>query len=77
MQKPMIVDSHAHLDYPQLADDLPGVLARAEDAGVGQIISIGVKLSTIHAPREIAEAYKNVWFSAGVHPHELENPFIC
>ncbi len=74
----MIVDSHAHLDYPQLADDLPGVLARAEDAGVGQIISIGVKLSTIHAPREIAESYENVWFSAGVHPHEASNePLAC
>jgi len=73
IQKPMIIDSHAHLDYPQLASDLPGVLARAKDAGVGQIISIGVKLSSSHAPREIAESYKNVWFSVGVHPHEAAN----
>lgn len=73
MPQPVIIDSHAHLDYPQLAADLPGVLARAEDAGVSQIISIGVKLSTSHAPREIAEAHDNVWFSAGVHPHEASN----
>ena len=64
MPQPVIIDSHAHLDYPQLAADLPGVLARAEDAGVSQIISIGVKLSTSYAPREIAEAHDNVWFSA-------------
>ena len=78
MPQPVIIDSHAHLDYPQLAADLPGVLARAEDAGVSQIISIGVKLSTSHAPREIAEAHDNVWFSVGVHPHEAANePLSC
>ena len=60
MQQPVIIDSHAHLDYPQLAADLPGVLARAETAGVRQIISIGVKLSTSNAPRGIAEAYEAV-----------------
>ena len=78
MQQPVIIDSHAHLDYPQLAADLPGVLARAETAGVRQIISIGVKLSTSHVPREIAEAHDNVWFSIGVHPHEAANePLSC
>ena len=78
MQQPVIIDSHAHLDYPQLAADLPGVLARAETAGVRQIISIGVKLSTSNAPREIAEAHDNVWFSIGVHPHEAANePLSC
>ncbi|MEC8538437.1 MAG: LuxR family transcriptional regulator, partial [Pseudomonadota bacterium] len=33
----MIIDSHAHLDYPQLAEDLPGVLARAREAGVDRV----------------------------------------
>ena len=40
----MIIDSHAHLDYPQLADDLPAVLARAHEAGVDRVIT----LSLIH-----------------------------
>ena len=69
----MIIDSHAHLDYPQLSDDLPGVLSRARDAGVDRIITIGVKLSTVDRPRAIAEANDNIWFSAGVHPHEAGN----
>lgn len=69
----MIIDSHAHLDYPQLSEDLPAVLARAHDAGVDRVISIGVKLSTADRPRAIAEAYDNVWFSVGVHPHEAGN----
>ena len=67
---PVIIDSHAHLDYPQFADELPQIIARAGDAGVERVISIGVKLSTVDAPRRIAENFDNVWFSVGVHPHE-------
>ena len=40
--KPLMIDSHAHLDYPQISDDLDGVLARANAAGVTHIITIGV-----------------------------------
>ena len=69
----MIIDSHAHLDYPQLAADLPAVLARASEAGIDSVISIGVKLTTASQPRIIAETYENVWFSVGVHPHEAGN----
>ena len=65
-----IVDSHAHLDYPQLASDLPAVLARANAAGVSHVITIGVKLSTSCATKAIAETYENVWCSVGIHPHE-------
>ena len=70
---PVIIDSHAHLDYPQFADELPQIIARAGDAGVERVISIGVKLSTVDAPRKIAENFDNVWFSVGVHPHEAAN----
>ena len=68
-----IVDSHAHLDYPQLVDDLPAVMARADAAGVSHVITIGVKLSTSDAPKKIAETFDNVWCSIGVHPHEADN----
>ena len=74
----MIIDSHAHLDYPQLADDLPAVLARANEAGVDRVITIGVKLTTADQPRRIAETYDNVWFSAGIHPHNAgTEPQAC
>ena len=71
--KPLMIDSHAHLDYPQLSGDLDGVLARANAAGVTHIITIGVKLSTADAPKAIATAHDNVWCSVGVHPHEAKN----
>ena len=73
-----LIDSHAHLDYPQLADDLPAVLARAGAAGVSHVITIGVKLSTADVPKKIAETYDNVWCSVGIHPHEAGNePDAC
>jgi TatD DNase family protein len=71
--KPLMIDSHAHLDYPQLSDDLDGVLARANAAGVTHIITIGVKLSTADVPKAIAAAHDNVWCSVGIHPNEAGN----
>ena len=73
-----IIDSHAHLDYPQLAEDLDAVVARASEAGVSHIISIGVKLSTCDKPRAVAERFDNVYFSVGIHPHEADSePLAC
>ena len=73
MAETLIIDSHAHLDYPQLAVDLPAVLARANAAGVSHVITIGVKLSTSERPKRIAETFDNVWCSVGIHPHEAGN----
>ena len=70
MTNATIIDSHAHLDYPNFAGDLPDVLARANVAGVSHVITIGVKLSTSDAPKRIAETFDNVWCSVGIHPHE-------
>lgn len=73
-----IINSHAHLDYPQFEGQRDEVLARARELGVTEVITIGVKLSTAHQPRQLAEAYDNVWFSAGIHPHEAGNdPNAC
>lgn len=73
-----IIDSHAHLDYPQFEDQLDDVLRRAAENGVQEVITIGVKLSTAERPRRIAEQYDTIWFSAGIHPHEAGNePDAC
>ena len=39
-----VIDSHCHLDYPGLTEDIEGVLARAEEAGVGLMVSIGTRV---------------------------------
>jgi TatD DNase family protein len=66
----MLVDSHCHLDFPDFAPDLDGVMTRAREAGVGAMVTICTKLSRFDEIRAIAEARPNVWCSVGVHPHE-------
>src|SRR5437899_41783 len=68
----MLIDSHCHLDFPELASDEPGVLARARAAGVAGLLTIGTRLDQFDRVRAIAERHDNVWCSVGVHPHEAK-----
>ncbi|MCW5733147.1 MAG: TatD family hydrolase [Enhydrobacter sp.] len=68
----MLIDSHCHLDFPQLAADETGVLARARAAGVAGMLTIGTRLDQFERVRAIAERHENVWCSVGVHPHEAK-----
>ncbi len=65
---PEIVDSHCHLDFPDFADDLPGVVARAHAAGVTRMVTICTKLRLLPQVQTIAEAHPSVYFAAGTHP---------
>ena len=65
-----LVDSHCHLDYPQFSEDFSGTIARAKNAGVGMMVSIGVKLTTFDQVRAIAEKSDHIYCTIGVHPHE-------
>ncbi|MFT3808588.1 MAG: TatD family hydrolase [Micropepsaceae bacterium] len=67
-----LVDSHCHLDFPQLAERRDEVLARARAAGVGVMLTIGTKLSAFEGVKAAAEASDGVYCSVGVHPHEAE-----
>lgn len=64
-----VVDSHCHLDYPGLADRLPEVLANAEAAGVGVMLSISSRVKQNGRLQAIAEAHPNIWCTVGTHPH--------
>ena len=66
----MLVDSHCHLDFPELNADLGGVLSRMDDNGVTHALTISTTLETFPAVRRVAHAHPNVWCSAGVHPDE-------
>ena len=66
----MLVDSHCHLDFPELQDDLAGVLARMGENGVTHALTISTTLETWPAVRRVAGASPNLWCSAGVHPDE-------
>jgi TatD DNase family protein len=66
----MLVDSHCHLDFPDFAAERDAVIARARDAGIGTMLTIGTRLDQFAGVRAIAEAYDDVWCSVGAHPHE-------
>jgi TatD DNase family protein len=66
----MLIDSHCHLDFPELAADAEGVVARATAAGVGAMVTIGTELSRFPGVLAVAERFPNVWCSVGTHPHE-------
>ncbi len=65
---PEIVDSHCHLDFPDFAEDLPQVIARARAAGVARMVTICTRLRNEPAVRAIAEAHAGVFYAAGTHP---------
>jgi TatD DNase family protein len=64
----MLIDSHCHLDY-FTGDELPDLLARAAASGVGEMVTIGTRLSQAEASCALAEAHANIWYTVGVHPH--------
>lgn len=66
----MIVDTHAHLTFPELRGELGTVLARARAAGVGAIITVGTDPADSRAAVELAESVEGVWATVGVHPHD-------
>jgi TatD DNase family protein len=64
----MLIDSHCHLDYYTDAE-LPGILARAAVAGVGELVTIGTTMDQSRAILSRARVHDNVWCTVGVHPH--------
>lgn len=67
-----IIDSHAHLEFPQFDADRDAMLARARDAGIEKILAIGSGTATNRLDVAIPFAEKHDWIYAtvGVHPHE-------
>ncbi|KAB0266118.1 TatD family hydrolase [Microvirga brassicacearum] len=65
----MLVDSHCHLDFPDLQSRLPAVLDAASAAGIGRMVTISTFVSRHDTYRELAEAHEAVFFTIGTHPH--------
>ena len=68
----MLVDSHCHLDFPDFADDLDGIIARAATAGIGRMVTISTRVRKLDRLIAIAECYDNVYCSVGTHPHNAD-----
>lgn len=68
----MLVDHHCHLDFPEFAADLDGVVARAKAAGVGTMVTISTRIRKFDQIRAVAERFPDVWCSVGTHPHNAD-----
>ncbi len=68
----MLADSHAHLDDPRFSGDLEAVVARAREAGVERILTVGTDPASSRRALEIAERFPEFWFAPGLHPHEAD-----
>ncbi len=65
----MLIDTHCHLDFPELAADMDGVLQRTRAANVQQLITISTRIGQFGKLLEIVEYYPNVFCTVGTHPH--------
>ena len=75
----MLVDSHCHLDFPDLAERLPELLSRMQTNGVGCAVCIGVNLEDFPRVIALAEAHPQLYATVGVHPEytEAEEPDLA
>lgn len=68
----MLIDTHAHLDFPEFENDLSNVVHRAGEADVTRIITIGTSIESSRRAIELAEKYPSVYAAIGVHPGNVE-----
>lgn len=74
MQDTHLVDSHCHLDYFN-DNEIEAILEHAAQAGVGEMVTIGTRLTQSDTVRRIAAFHPNIWATVGVHPHNAaEHP---
>lgn len=68
----MLIDHHCHLDFPQFAQDLPGVISRAKTAGVGAMVTISTHVKKIDTLLALAQRDADLYCSVGTHPHNAD-----
>ncbi|MEX1020612.1 MAG: TatD family hydrolase [Litorilinea sp.] len=73
MDRPMLVDSHCHLDVTQFDADRAAVLARAQAAGVGLIVNPGIDLQHSRQAVALAQAQPAVYAAVGIHPNSADS----
>ena len=69
----MLIDTHAHLSFPDFASDLPATVARANAAGVTQIVSVATDLADARRVLAVAGEYPGVFASVGLHPNHISD----
>ena len=68
----MIIDSHCHLDYPELFNQLDDIIARAENNDVKRFLTICTTLESFEKIKIITQKFENIYGTYGIHPHETK-----
>ena len=68
----MLVDTHAHLNFPQFLGDEEATIRRAREAGVGSIVNVGTNLDVSRRALDLARNHEGVYGTVGFHPHDVE-----
>ena len=68
-----MIDSHAHLDFPQYDKDRDEVIESGFQNGLEAVINIGVDLETSRKSIELAKEYEHIYATVGIHPHDSGN----
>lgn len=71
----MIIDSHCHLNMKDFKGDLPIIIKNAKDNNISGMLTISTKIEEFEYVSKIAENNNNIWYSLGIHPHNVDNNF--
>jgi len=66
----IFTDSHAHIHFSPLSDELDNVIDRARENGVNRIVTVGIDLADSRKAKAVSAKYENVFYTAGIHPHD-------
>ena len=69
----MIIDSHCHLDYPELYENLDDIVNRAKANNILYLLTICTTITSFKKIEFIISKYKNIYGTFGIHPHETKN----
>ena len=70
---PEIVDSHCHLDFPELEKDIKNVISRAKKRGVTKFVTICTREEDLEKVINLVETFKEIYFAFGLHPMNVSN----
>ncbi len=70
---PEIVDSHCHLDFPELEKDIDNVISRAKERGVSKFVTICTKEENLEKVISLAESFEEIYFAFGLHPMSVSD----
>lgn len=68
-----LIDTHCHLTFEPLAEDVPAVIERSRAAGITGWITVGTHLEDSRRAVEMAGQYENMYATVGIHPHDAKD----